>query len=52
VAAGFLLGARAAYEEDGPFLSAADTAAVSPVAPSDALTARCTVCAAHGIHRE
>jgi len=51
VAAGFLLGSRAADEEDGPFLRAAVTAAVSPVAPSDALTARCTVCAAQDTHR-
>jgi len=51
VAAGFLLGSRAADEEDGPFLRAAVTAAVSPVAPSDALTTRCTVRAAQDTHR-
>jgi len=50
-AAGVLLGARAADEEDGPFLGATVTAAVSPVTQSHALTTRCTVCAAHGIYR-
>jgi len=52
VAAGFLLGARAANGDGGPLQRAAVTAAVLPVAPSDALTAKCTVCAAHGIHRK